>query len=52
MTTGTAGIQLGPGDAIIVVREFDGRDQLTDEWSAIADASVTLIWKEFFGEER
>lgn len=53
VTTTTAGIRLNAGDAISIQAAFDGIDQLRSEWSAIADSgTVTLVWKEFFGEEQ
>jgi len=49
ITTTTAGIKLGPGSSIAVIAMLDGTDQLQDSWSAIADATCTLEWKEFHG---
>jgi len=39
ITTGTAGIRLRPGDAVSLHLAWDGKQQIVDEWSAIADAA-------------
>lgn len=49
ITTSTAGIRLKPGDCVMLHLAFDGKQQVQDEWSAIADvAGGTLIFKETF----